>query len=83
MRKLPRRAFNSPCIKFANFEDGKYNLNLIRMSRNSYAISNCTEYGFMSKTLERAESKFDRMVAEMQRNHKITSSGKTSNYGKQ
>jgi len=61
--KLPNRVFNSPCIKYANFDDGSY-INLIKLitpyaNGDSYAVyettrnPNCSNKLF--KTLEDAE----------------------------
>ena len=83
--QLTRRVFNSPLIKFANFEDGKRNINLVRLIKpyangDAYVIHECTKDGMMFKTLEQAETKFDSMVASMKQYHKMTSGGRTSNY---
>jgi hypothetical protein len=83
--KLPQRVFNSPLIKFANFEAASRFINLIRLTKpyangDAYAISEGMEDGLMFKTLEQAERKFDSMVESMKQYYKMTSGGKTANY---
>lgn len=67
---LPRRVFNSPCIEFANFEDGSH-VNLIRLIKPyangySYAVHETTKSAFCSsgmyKTYDAAKKKFELMV---------------------
>lgn len=68
--KLPKRAFNSPLIEYANFEDGSH-VNLIRLIKPyanglSYAVHETTRSPFCSngmfKTYEEAKKKFELMV---------------------
>ena len=67
---LPKRAFNSPLIEFANFADGSH-VNLIRLIKPyangvSYAVHETTKSPFCSnglhKSYELAKAKFDLMV---------------------
>jgi len=60
--KLPKRVFNSPLIRYANFKDGSF-VNLIRLYKpyangNQYAVYETTKSPFCSngmfKTLEKA-----------------------------
>lgn len=68
--KLPRRVFNSPLIKYANFSDGSF-VNLIRLNKPysngmSYAVYETTKSPFcfngMFTTLEKATDNFNLMV---------------------
>lgn len=68
--KLPQRVFNSPLIKYANFEDGSH-VNLIKLIKpysngTAYAVHETTKSPFASngmfKTIEHANKKFDLMV---------------------
>lgn len=88
---LPPRTCNSPCIKFANFEDGKYNINLIRLIKpyangDTYIVYKFTDCDKETlrwsafKTLEKAETEFDCLVAAWAVTHKMTSGGRTRNY---
>ena len=67
---LPKRVFNSPLIRFANFKDGSH-VNLIRLNKPyasgySYAVHETTKSPFCSnglfKTYEKAREKFNLMV---------------------
>ena len=67
---LPKRVFNSPLIRYANFKDGSH-VNLIRLIKPyangfSYAVHETTKSPFCSngmfKTYEKAKEKFDLMV---------------------
>ena len=67
---LPKRVFNSPLIRFANFKDGSH-VNLIKLNKayvngNIYAVHETTKSPFCSngmfKTYEKAKEKFDLMV---------------------
>ena len=68
--KLPNRVFNSPCIMYANFNDGTH-INLIRLIKpyangDAYAIADATKSKLCSsglfKNLDRARDKFNTMV---------------------
>ena len=76
---LPKRAFNSPLIMYANFEDGSF-VNLIKFNKPyangvSYAVYETTKSPFCSNglftTLEKAREKFDRMVKNGQTESKL------------
>jgi hypothetical protein len=67
---LPKRAFNSPLIEYANFKDGSH-VNLIRLNKPyangiSYAVYETTKSPFCSnglfKTYDKAKEKFELMV---------------------
>jgi len=67
---LPKRVFNSPLIRYANFKDGSH-VNLIRLIKpyangHSYAVHETTKSPFCSnglfKTYGKAKEKFDLMV---------------------
>lgn len=67
---LPKRVFNSPLIKYVNFEDGS-NINLIRLNKpykygTKYAVYETTKSPFCSnglfKTIDKAKDKFNQMV---------------------
>lgn len=67
---LPKRAFNSPLIEYANFKDGSH-VNLIRLMKPyangiSYAVHETTKSPFCSngmfKTYQKAKNKFELMV---------------------
>lgn len=73
--RLPKRAFQSPLIKFHNFKDGSF-VNLIKLNKAyangvSFAVYETTNNPFCSnglfKTEEAAIKKFDLMV----KNHEI------------
>jgi hypothetical protein len=68
--KLPKRVFNSPLVRYANFENGSF-VNLIRLIKpyangNTYAISETTELHLNSsglfKTYKKARKAFDMLV---------------------
>ena len=67
---LPKRAFNSPLIEYANFKDGSF-VNLIKLKKPyangiAYAVYETTKSPFCSngmfKTYERAKEKFELMI---------------------
>ena len=67
---LPKRVFNSPLIRYANFKDGSH-INLIKLIKpyangNSFAVHETTLSPFCSngmfKTYNKAKEKFDLMV---------------------
>lgn len=67
---LPKRVFNSPLVRFANFKDGSH-VNLIKLIKPyangvAYAVHETTKSPFCSnglfKTYEKAREKFDLMV---------------------
>lgn len=85
---LPKRAFNSPLIKFANFADGSH-VNLIRLIKPyangvKYAVHETTKSPFCSNglftTLEKAEAKFSLMVKNGQQESQLIEQRTTSNY---
>jgi len=85
--KLPKRAFNSPCIAFANLQDGSH-VNLIRLSKPyangvSYAVYETTRSVFCSnglfKTYEQAKEKFDLMVTNAASTSPVRNTDYTSN----
>ena len=68
--KLPKRAFNSPLIEFANFRDGSF-VNLIKLIKpyadgTSYAVYETTKNVFCSnglfKSYNKAKEKFELMI---------------------
>lgn len=78
--QLPRRAFNSPLIEYANFENFTAHINLIRLSRPyasgiSFAIHNTTKCGpaphGLFKTYEAAKKNFEAMVQKASENHRL------------
>lgn len=71
---LPKRVFNSPVIRIANFEDGTH-VNLIKLNKPyksglAYAIHENTKSPFCSngmyKTIDKAIEKFNLMVKNAQ-----------------
>lgn len=67
---LPKRVFNSPCLEFANFEDGSH-VNLIKLNKPyanglAYAVHETTKSAFCSngmfKTYDKAKEKFELMI---------------------
>ena len=67
---LPRRVFNSPLIRYANFKDGSF-VSLIKLIKpyangNSFALYETTKSPFnhsgLFKTYEKAKEMFDLMV---------------------
>ena len=84
---LPKRIFNSPLIRYANFKDGSH-INLIRLSKpyangNSYAVHETTSSPFCSnglfKTYEQAIDKFNLMIKNGAQVSELISSGVTGN----
>lgn len=84
---LPKRVFNSPLIRYANFKDGSH-VNLIRLNKPysngySYAVHETTKSAFCSnglfKTYEKAIEKFNLMVKNAQNESELSSSGITGN----
>ena len=84
---LPKRVFNSPLIRYANFED-KSHVNLIRIeppyaNGNKYAVHETTKSPFCSngmfKTLEEAKEKFQLMVKNGSKESKLVFAGITGN----
>lgn len=84
---LPRRVFNSPCLEFANFEDGSH-VNLIRLIKPyangySYAVHETTKSAFCSsgmfKTYDVAKKKFELMVKNGQSESALLNRGLTGN----
>ncbi len=84
---LPKRVFNSPLIKYANFADGSF-VNLIRIKKPyanglSYAVYETTKSPFCSNgmftTLEKAQAKFDLMVKNGQQESKLIKTGELPN----
>jgi len=82
---LPKRVFNSPLIKFANFKNGSH-INLIRLIKpyangNSYAIHETTKNSFCSngmfKTEAKAKEKFELMVRNERRKNELRNEGIT------
>jgi hypothetical protein len=85
--QLPKRVFNSPLIRYANFKDGSH-VNLIRLSKpyangNSYAVHETTKSPFCSnglfKTYAQAIEKFNLMVKNAQNESELIFSGITKN----
>lgn len=84
---LPQRAFNSPLVRFANFEDGSH-VNLIRLIKPyangvKYAVHETTKSPFCSnglfKTYEQATEKFNLMVKNGVLVSPLRDSGYTNN----
>lgn len=84
---LPKRVFQSPLIRYANFEEGSQ-VNLIRLIKpyangNSYAVHETTSSPFCSnglfKTYEQALEKFNLMVKNASRVSEVVSQGITGN----
>ena len=84
---LPKRAFGSPLIEFANFQDGSH-VNLIRFNKPyangvAYAVHETTKCAFCSngmyKTYKKAKEKFDLMVRNAQHESKLLKRGITNN----
>lgn len=85
--QLPKRAFNSPLVRYANFKDGSH-VNLIRLSKPyangvSYAVHETTSSPFCSnglyKTYDQALKKFNLMVKNGSGVSEVVSSGITGN----
>ena len=84
---LPKRAFNSPLVEFANFKDGSH-VNLIRLSKPyangmAYAVHETTKSPFCSnglfKTYKKAKQKFELMVYNANKESKLINKGVTGN----
>jgi len=85
--KLPKRAFNSPLIRYANFKDGSH-VNLIKLSKPyangiAYAVHETTKSPFCSnglfKTYEKATEKFNLMVRNAKYESDLICEGFTNN----
>jgi len=85
--RLPKRVFNSPLIKYANFQDGSF-INLIRLKEPykngvKWAVYETTKSPFCSnglfKTFETANEKFELMVKNGQTVSKLVEKNTTSN----
>lgn len=85
--QLPKRVFQSPLLRYANFKDGSF-INLIRLNKpyangNSYAVYETTKSVFCSngmfKTYEKAREKFDLMVKNAKRESELIREGVTGN----
>lgn len=85
--QLPKRVFNSPLIRYANFKDGSY-VNLIRLNKPyangiSYAIYETTKSAFCSnglfKTYDKAIEKFNLMIKNASYESELVFSGVTGN----
>jgi len=85
--KLPKRVFNSPLIRYTNFEDGSF-VNLIKLIKpyangDSFAVYETTKSPFCSnglfKTLEQAQNKFNLMAKNGSYVSKIIKTGYTRN----
>jgi len=84
---LPKRAFHSPVLEYANFEDGSH-VNLIRLIKpyangDSFAVHETTKSPFCSngmfKTYQKAKEKFDLMVKNGSLESKLVNQGITNN----
>jgi hypothetical protein len=77
--QLPQRAFNSPCIEYANFEDGSF-VNLIKLvtpyaNGKQYAVYHTSTgevIGGLYKTYEQATEQFLKAVKMNQKHSKMT-----------
>lgn len=85
---LPKRVFNSPLVKYANFQDGSF-VNLIRLNKpykdgTSWAVYETTKSPFCSnglfKTLDKAKAKFDLMVKNASRVSPLVRKGKVNGF---
>ncbi len=85
--RLPKRVFNSPLIRYANFEDGSF-INLIRLSKpyangNSYAVYGNTKgainYNGLLKNYDKALQRFNIVVSEADLESSLVFSGVTGN----
>lgn len=85
--QLPKRAFNSPILRYANFKDGSY-INLIRLNKpyangDSFAIYETTKSPFCSsklfKTYEKALEDFTQMINNNLKETELVSAGITGN----
>lgn len=84
--KLPRRVFNSPLIKYANFMDGTC-VNLVRLNKpykdgRAYAIYYNKDMGkgVMTITLENALYRFNDLIRRVISTTHIDKVAKTDNY---
>ena len=84
---LPKRAFNSPCVEFANFEDGTH-VNLIHLIKPysngvEWALHETTKSTFCSNglftTYEKAKAKFELMVQNGSLQSPLLNRGVTNN----
>ena len=84
---LPKRVFNSPLIRYANFKDGSH-VNLIRLNKPyatgvAYAVHETTKSPFCSngmfKTYKKAMEKFNLMVRNAKYESELISEGITAN----
>jgi len=85
--KLPKRVFNSPLIRYANFESG-FCINLIKIRKpyadgRKYAISSHFKKnrGSMHKTLESALKRFKKEVEYASRLDTLAELNNTCNFG--
>ena len=78
--QLPKRVFNSPTIKYANFADGSF-VNLIKLVKPyangvAYAVYETTKSPFCSNglftSLDKAKAKFDLMVKNGKQESELT-----------
>lgn len=85
---LPKRVFNSPLIRYANFKDGSH-VNLIRLIKPyangvTYAVHETTKSPFCSngmfKTYKKAMEKFNLMIRNAKYESELISEGTTTNY---
>jgi len=86
-QKLPKRVFESPLLRYANFKEGSH-INLIRLRKpyangDSYAVHETTSSPLCSnglfKTYAKAREKFDMMVGNAKTVSELTSEGVTGN----
>jgi len=84
---LPRRAFNSPTVEFANFKDGTH-VNLIRLIKpyangKSFAVLETTFSPFcknaMFKDYDKAKRWFEQMVINGTHHAELRNRGLTGN----
>jgi len=86
--KLPKRVFNSPLFRYANFADGSH-VNLIKLhtpyaNGGAFAVHETTKSAFCSngmfKTYYGAKEKFDLMVKNASYESKLIEEGVTDNF---
>ena len=84
---LPKRAFNSPLLEYANFKDGTF-VNLIKLNKPyanglSFAVYETTKSPFCSngmfKTYKKAKEKFELMIRNGSYESKLSKRGITTN----
>lgn len=84
---LPKRAFNSPLIEYANFQDDSF-VNLIKLNKPyangiSYAVYETTNNSFCSNglftTYEKAKIKFELMIKNHTYKSKLIKKEKINN----